>query len=223
VFSSDENVTGPEWLLFEREVARFLADLDPGSSVQHNARLPGLLSKTIRQVDALIEGTIAGRRIVLVAECKRYTSAVGIGLIDEFVGKLLDVGVSVGLMYAFTGYTKEAESRATGSRNPEIELRQLPEDQGHDYSSLLYRLKYGDCPNPNCILGDIGWSQSLVEDGDGVEAGSCDSCGALAARCPECGDVTAVDSGEQECDSCEVVFEVLRDRKGEFEGVIRAR
>jgi hypothetical protein len=148
---------------------------------------------------------------------------VGIGLVDELVGKLLDVGADAGLMYAFAGYSSGAHSRAAGARNPKVGLRRLPEEQGIDYESFIHRvgISFGDCPNVNCILGDVDWTN--WEDGDGsiVQAGLCSACGTIAVRCGECGDVTALDSGQERCDSCEAVYEVLTDRDGIFEGVRR--
>ncbi len=126
--AEDSDANGPaeqQWRLFEREVARVLAELDPSARVQHDARIRGRLSETTRQIDALITSDIVGHAVTLVAECKRYTRPVGIGLVDEFIGKLLDVGASAGIMYAFDGYTSDAKARATGARNPAIELRQL--------------------------------------------------------------------------------------------------
>lgn len=212
-----------QWQQFEREVARVLADMDANAQVEYDAHILGGLSGVERQIDALIRGTIVGHSVTLVAECKRYTKPVGIGLVDELVGKMLDVGADAGLMYAFAGYSSGAHSRAAGARNPKVELRRLPEEQGIDYESFIHRvgISFGDCPNVNCILGDVDWTN--WEDGDGsiVQAGLCSACGTIAVRCGECGDVTALDSGQERCDSCEAVYEVLTDRDGIFEGVRR--
>ena len=157
--------------------------------------------------------------VMLVAECKRYTKRVGIGLVDELVGKLLDVGASAGIMYAFAGYSSGAQTRAAGARNPEVELRQLPDELGIDYTPFIDRLKFGDCPNENCILGDVGWTNWEDHDGSSVMAGLCTSCGTIAVRCSDCGDVTALDSGQERCDSCEAIYAVVTDSDGIFEGV----
>jgi hypothetical protein len=44
----------------------------------------------------LARGTVVGLEISVAAECKRYARAIGIGAVDQFVGKLLDLGAERG-------------------------------------------------------------------------------------------------------------------------------
>jgi hypothetical protein len=217
--------TPDQWRMFEGQVARVLEKLDPGAEVQHDARVQGVVSKTERQVDVLIRGRVAGREVGFACECKRYaTKAIGIDLVDQMVGKVLDIGASVGIMYAFGSYIAPAKARAEGAKYPEIELRELPAEENPDYTPLIERIKFGDCPNPNCILGDISWhSWPDDEGGPPVMAGFCNACGTLAVECNDeaCGDITALDLGEQQCDNCEAVYQRVETYQGEFEGVVR--
>lgn len=214
--------TEQQWKLFEREVARVLAELDPNARVEHDVRIRGHLGGTTRQIDALITSDVVAHPVMLVAECKRYTRRIGIGLVDEFVGKLLDVGASGGIMYAFAGYTEDAKARAAAARNPSVELRQLPEAEEEDYTDFIATLKFGDCANENCYTGTVDWTESTDDEGASVTWGICDTCGTVAVRCSECEEITALGWGEkQECDACEAVYAEVRDRDGLVEAVRR--
>jgi len=63
----DRPAAGPpknhQWRLFEQEVARALAQLDPGATVQHDVTVRGGLSGAPRQVDALCTSRVVGREI----------------------------------------------------------------------------------------------------------------------------------------------------------------
>ena len=224
--SEDAEPTPAQWQMFERQVARLVQDLDPDSEVQRDARVQGLLSRTERQVDVLISGQVAAHQVLIACECKRYaTKRIGIGMVDEMVGKVPDIGASAGIMYAFTGYTAPAKARADGAMHPKIELRELPAEAHLGYYSLLMDdLKFGDCPNPNCILGDVFWrSWPDPEGGPPVRAGSCNACGTLAVECNDesCGEITGLDLNEQQCGNCEAIYSGITGYKGDFEGLVR--
>jgi hypothetical protein len=79
-----------------------------------------LVSGATRQLDALVRGQVVGQDIAIAVEAKRYKRPVSIGTIDEFVGKLLDVGCDRGVLYAAGGFSEAALSRASNARNPGI-------------------------------------------------------------------------------------------------------
>lgn len=182
--------TEPEWRRFEKGIQKLLAGLDPSAEVLHDQQLPGRLSGTSRQVDVLVQGSIAGEKLTIAVECKRYTKPLGIGAVDEFVGKLLDVGVDRGVLYALTGLTGPASARAHGASQPKVSVGDLVEGDAHvepDFRAVLSP-KFGDCPNENCYTGDVRWSDWTTSTGEILRAGACDACGAWAAVCPECHD-----------------------------------
>jgi hypothetical protein len=218
---ADDQPSSEQWKSFERQVARLLHELDPGASVNHNVHVLGRLSGHSRQVDALVYGNLVGQDVIIVAECKRYMKRIGIGLVDEMIGKVLDIGAEMGIMYAFAGYTAPAAARAASALNPKIKLLRLPDDADFDYGPLIEDIKFGDCPNANCITGDISWRQWEGIDGSLVTAGHCNSCGTAAVECEVCGEITALTWGEQSCDGCETVYEEVVDRKGIFESFRR--
>ena len=215
----------PEWRLFEQQVARFLRAMDENAQVLWNQKVVGRLSGTPRQIDALITGTFAGEAVTFIAECKRYGSPLGIDLVDELVGKTLDVGADRGLLYSFKGYTAPARSRAKGAVNPKISVYRLPEDSAVDYESVIIEsIKFGDCPNPNCSLGDVDWTRWRDEESESeVIGGYCNTCGTGAVRCLECCSVLVVDRGDWPCDGCEAVYTQLVDRDAVPDGFARVR
>lgn len=112
------------WQLYEEQIKNLLAGLNDGK-VTHNITKDGHLSTRPRQIDVFVEGTIVGRPISVVVECKRYkTKRIGIDIVESFIGKLLDLGISRGIMYAYAGFTKDAWLRAHKARNPEVSLEE---------------------------------------------------------------------------------------------------
>jgi hypothetical protein len=117
------NTKGPRWLTFEKNVAELLRDLDPRAFVKHNQTQEGELSFTPRQLDIVAVGTIVGQPIKIVAECKCYTTRpLPMGAVDEFIGKLLDIGAERGILASYTVSAtvhflerRERETRAWGS------------------------------------------------------------------------------------------------------------
>ncbi|RDV11011.1 hypothetical protein DXK94_07575 [Arthrobacter sp. RT-1] len=67
-----------------------------------------------------------------------------------------------------------------------------------DGSSLVFSV--GDCPNTNCIAGEVDWQ--TWDDGEfrKLKAGLCGSCGTRAVSCPECGAETDFFGDEVDCD-----------------------
>lgn len=215
--------TQAQWQMFEQQVQRILANMG-GAEVQHNVHVQGQLSKTDRQVDVLIRQGVTGHEVMIVCECKRYNKHVGIGMVDEMVGKVLDIGASAGIMYAFSGYSANAKARANGAHNPKIDLRELPAEAERDYSELLRHIKFGDCANPNCATGDVDWELWPGPEGDTpVRAGFCNTCGTLTVMCndEDCSALTAIVNEVQQCDNCEALYQIMSDHKGTFESVAR--
>jgi hypothetical protein len=77
-----------------RLVEEIIAQLHelPDLEIARNVQLPSLRSERSREIDLLLSGTVAGYPVRLAFECKNYAIRVGVQRIDEFIGKLLDVG-----------------------------------------------------------------------------------------------------------------------------------
>lgn len=215
--TDDENavaeVPPPLWHEFEQQVAALMANLGNGHA-EHNIKMTGVVSKTQRQVDVLVSGEFAGREIRVAVECKRYKRRLGIGKIDEFVGKLLDLRVDAGVLYCVTGYTKQAEVRASEAVHPQISLFTLAEGVNDWTEALEHLAGVEECSNENCY-GSFVWEDFKQDTGEVVQAGQCFSCGTWTVRCPTCEWETMFFFDEIECDGCERVFALVSSRPGE--------
>ncbi|MEV1200661.1 restriction endonuclease [Microbispora rosea] len=114
--------THAPWQLYEEQIKSLLAGFNDGK-VTRNVTRRGLFSTRQRQIDVLAEGVLVGRSITVVVECKHYRKKrVGIDIVESFMGKLLDLGVGRGIMYAYAGFTRDAYLRVNGASNPEVSL-----------------------------------------------------------------------------------------------------
>lgn len=208
ITTDDEHQISPKtnaaWRRYEIDVYEALNRLD-GSTLTHDVKRTGRLSGTQRQIDVLIEGKVAGSPVEIVVECKNYAKPIGIGMIDEFAGKLADLQAQRGIIYALSGLTSGARFRAEGAY-PSIEVRDLsaaaPSPRNWaEYINETFKPKFGDCENPNCINGDVDWQEWTQDDGSIVEAGACRACGTWAVRC-ECAEAFSFFTDDETCVGC---------------------
>ena len=102
----------PEWQQLELLVAAIQRQLAPDAKVTHNAKLPGLLSETTRQIDVLVEQSIGQYSMRIALDCKDYRTPVDVKGVEEFHGLVQDVGVHKGALVCPAGFTKSAKKRA---------------------------------------------------------------------------------------------------------------
>ncbi len=83
-------------------------------TVEQNARLPVPGSQRKREIDVLITGSLAGYPVRIAVECKNHRAAIDSPRIDEFVGKLRDVGIPTeqGIYVSVNGFTRGAVERS---------------------------------------------------------------------------------------------------------------
>lgn len=222
-----------EWRQYELDVRDTVQALDPRAHVEHDVKIPGEISGSERQIDVLAEKAVVGQRHRVVIECKLYTRKLGIGKVDEFIGKLLDVGAESGILYGFSGVTEPARRRAENARNPRVSVRDLVEATApmrafalqpepglapHSWADEINQaLGFGRCDNPNCHEDEVTLS---VWPG-GEMAGYCNSCGTLNVLCSECEDTLSAEIGENTCFSCGAKYEVGHDGSGIYTTVSR--
>lgn len=88
----------------------------PFHKVTPNAKLAPINRnpKKKREIDVLLEGKVVTRPRQRAIECKNLGKKVGVGKIDEFIGKLADVGIPYehGIYVSPKGYTADAVDRA---------------------------------------------------------------------------------------------------------------
>ena len=109
-------------------------------SVRRNAWLPVVgTGKGRREIDVLVTGDVAGYSVRLAFECKNERSPIGVKRVDEFIGRLKDVGIPPqhGVLVSASGYTKDAIGR--GERES-IRLLTLAGLTKEGLSSILYEV-----------------------------------------------------------------------------------
>ena len=110
----------PNWQLYERLVARMMADQLPTAyCVTPNARVVGRISGRSRQIDVLVDlrhDSDNSRR--LVVDAKRRRRRITINDVEAFRGLMEDVGATHGYLVCPRGHTKGAERRAAESFHP---------------------------------------------------------------------------------------------------------
>jgi len=110
------------WKEYETYITRHFQRLFPGTSIQHDVRREGLISKTQRQIDILIEGRIAGFDLKIIVDCKYFNKNVDVKEVESFLSFLQDLKASKGILITNKGYSKAAYNRATFDTQ-DIELR----------------------------------------------------------------------------------------------------
>jgi hypothetical protein len=218
------------WRLYEREVEARVRERDERAHIEWDVKRLGKISGAMRQIDVIAENSIVGERIGIVVECKAYARPLDVGKVDEFVGKLQDLGAGVGLLYALNGVTPAARRRAEGNAVPRIVLRAIestderPQDESivieDGWAELAAEaLGYTFCAAERCV-GDVFLGR--WHDGE-IQAGLCDFCGSLNVQCmdPSCGDVNVMEVGENACFSCDATYYVDHDMDGRVDGISR--
>ncbi|WP_328688605.1 restriction endonuclease [Streptomyces caniferus] len=114
------STSDPLWQRYELSVREMLKALDPDAEVTHNKHVTGRLSNAPRQLDVWVTGKVVGLEVTVAVECKRHGRPASIEVVDQFIGKVLDIGADRGVLYSYSGFSSNAVSRALGSSNPSI-------------------------------------------------------------------------------------------------------
>lgn len=133
------------WQEYEIYITRHLKRAFPETSITHNVRVTGVVSKVQRQIDILITQKVAGFEVNIVVDCKYFSTKIDVKEVDAFVGFLEDVRASKGILITHTGYTEAAFNRATYDTR-DIELRILNFKDLETFQGFLaipYAGKYG--------------------------------------------------------------------------------
>ena len=110
------------WREYEIYITRHFQRLFPETSIQHNVRREGLMSKVKRQIDILIEGKVAGFDLSIIVDCKYFNKKIDVKEVESFLSFLQDLKASKGILITNNGYTEAAYNRATYDTQ-DIELR----------------------------------------------------------------------------------------------------
>ncbi len=139
------------WKDYEQYIHSHFVKLYPDAKITHNAKKLGFLSKVERQIDILIEGTIAGYNLIIVIDCKYFNKKVDVKTVEEFIGFLQDVKANKGVLITNIGYTPAAQNRAINAIPLDLELKivefsELEEFQG--FGAIVYHNSGGVIVSP---------------------------------------------------------------------------
>jgi hypothetical protein len=121
----------------------------PNVTVSRNIRLPVPGSRRrIAEIDVLLESDVAGYPVRMAIECKNEKIRIATKHINEFVGKLDDLGIprQHGIYVSASGYTKAAIDRAQKSGIKLLKLEGLTKDRlsaavVEAFQSIVYLLE----------------------------------------------------------------------------------
>ncbi len=111
-----------DWKDYEIYIHKHFQRLFPDTSITHNVKKIGIISKTKRQVDIYIDGKLAGFDITIIVDCKYFNKKVDVKDVESFLSFLHDLKASKGILITNIGYTQAAFNRATNDTQ-DIELR----------------------------------------------------------------------------------------------------
>lgn len=96
-----------DWRGYEAYVAGALAAHFGSIRFEQDVHLPGRISGAPRQIDVL-----AHAMELTAIECKYVGRRIDVQIVDAFVGKLIDIGLTSGVIVTAKGFTPAAERRA---------------------------------------------------------------------------------------------------------------
>ena len=125
-----------DWKEYEIYITRHFQKLFPDTPIQRDVRREGIISKTKRQIDILIEGKVAGFDLTIIVDCKYFNKKVNVKGVESFLSFLQDLKASKGILITNIGYTKAAYNRATYD-SQDIELRIINFEDLDDFQGFM--------------------------------------------------------------------------------------
>jgi len=101
-----------DWKKYETEIFETFKTAYPNAKIKFNQKIVGRYSRVERQIDVLIEGRIAGKKIRLVIDGKYYSENVDVKDVDSFISMVEDIDAAQGILITSKGYSEAAINRA---------------------------------------------------------------------------------------------------------------
>jgi hypothetical protein len=120
-----------KWRKFEEAVVSIQKNIAPNAKIKHDDKIIGR-SGTERQIDISLRYHIGQFNILVIIDCKDWSSPVDIGDVGQFIDMVEDVGANKGALICNAGFTEGAKNRAkekgidllkvVDTENPDIKL-----------------------------------------------------------------------------------------------------
>ena len=124
-----------DWKEYEREVFKYLRQSYPEANISFDQKIVGRYSKVERQIDILVEGSVADYEIKIVIDCKFFSKNIDVKDVESFCSMVDDVDAHQGILITKKGYSQAAINRAYYGSN-KIELDIINFDDLQDYQSI---------------------------------------------------------------------------------------
>ncbi len=120
---------------FQRLISRLEQALaGPSDRVLESAELEEYPDSSLREVDTLIEGHVAGHPVRVAVECRDHARPQGKEWIDQLCGKYRDLDVSEVVAVSRSGFTKGARQKA---QQVGVRLYTLEETEGEGWPEAV--------------------------------------------------------------------------------------
>lgn len=143
------------WEQFEKAVAAFVQALTPNAVVKHSPRLPDKHTGLLRQRDVWVEAVVGIFPVKILISCKRLKRKINEQDMDAFVGELQSSGAHKGVVYAYSGFTSPAITKA---KVLSISCCKLYQDSPAELPDSLHFVSY--CCSQACRLW---WKSEAVD------------------------------------------------------------
>ncbi len=100
-----------DWKQYEDKIYDHFRKEFPDARIVRDARVPGRFSKVERQVDILIDDTVAGFDVRIAIDAKHHNKPLDVTDVEAFLGFCNDIDAHKGVLISLEGYTKAAANR----------------------------------------------------------------------------------------------------------------
>jgi hypothetical protein len=101
-----------DWKDYENEIFQHFSTEYPKAVVTRDVKIIGRYSKVERQVDVLIDETIAGFHLKIAVDAKHKNKPIDVKDVESFISFCSDIGAQKGVLISLNGYTPAAIKRA---------------------------------------------------------------------------------------------------------------
>lgn len=133
------------WKQYEKEIFEIFSEAYPEAEIKFDQKIVGRYSKVERQIDVLVEGRVAGRKIRIIIDGKLYSEKIDVKGVENFIPMIADVKADQGILITSKGYTSAAINTAYyGPTEVELDILSFEElKQFQGFGGFPYNGKHG--------------------------------------------------------------------------------
>jgi hypothetical protein len=125
-----------KWKRFEKKAFDIQKSISAANTdIKFNDSIPGMDSKTNRQIDISIRTKVGSYPILVIVECKDYKDPVDVKAVEAFVSVVRDVRANKGAMISAKGFTEAARTLA---EHHNIDILRLIDTESVDWQTDVF-------------------------------------------------------------------------------------